>query len=144
MVLLSPNHLFRRAFARRVYACVAKCQIAKHDLLPCAQRQRAANERDGKRWSHQRGANVRMSVVIVPTRVMPIIAIRRRDFVQHLFQIGDDTGLVLNRRQAASRAGTKNRDDTRREFRFFHRVREGIGNVFVRRTRRACGCAVRE
>src|SRR2546427_5343548 len=68
-------------------------EVDKNQLLPCAQQQFTAFERDGQARLHQGGTDVAIAVHIPPPLVMLVMDVSRRDALDRRAEVVDGPGL---------------------------------------------------
>jgi DNA helicase-2/ATP-dependent DNA helicase PcrA len=87
------------------------------------------DERHRERGADEGRTHVGVAVVVAPAQVMAVSPVGRRDFVEHLPEIGECAVLVLDRRQTAGRAGAEYGGDTGLQARVIYQASDLCGDV---------------
>ena len=75
----------------------SRVEFDEHDLLPGAQQETPVDERDRERRPHQRCAHVARAVVVAPLQMVPVVAVPRRQVLEHLVEVGDSARPMTHR-----------------------------------------------
>ena len=87
----------------------AGVELDEHDLLPRAEGQRGADERDRQRRAEQRRPHVTRAVVVAPAQVMPVVAASGSQLFEQAIEIRHRAGLELDRRDRRGGPGHEHR-----------------------------------